>query len=331
MKAPLISIITPNFNKAPFLEACIHSVLNQDYPHWELLIIDDHSTDNSWSIIEKFAAQDTRIKPFQNHQSLKGGSAARNLGITQAQGNYIVFLDSDDLLAPFCLSQRVNYMERNRHLDWSVYKIQTFYQSPGDQIEVWFKHLDPSLALKSFLSHDLLWTISSTIWKASSLQKLHGFNTNFPRFQDVELHTRALLMPDFCFDYDLNAPVDMYYRIDPLRSDLLHYAYCLKHVEACSLFITNFKTALEQQNVKHLVKYLKGTLLESYNLLLYAYQSDYINTDELFALEQQLFPFKTEILGPLDRMFLNLYLSIRHQKIKIKGLNFLLKKYLLMK
>jgi glycosyltransferase involved in cell wall biosynthesis len=95
MNNPLISIITPNFNASQFISRTINSVLNQTYKNWELLIVDDCSTDNSVEIIEKFVLEDARIKLFKTSHS-SGPANTRNLGIKQALGTYIAFLDSDD-------------------------------------------------------------------------------------------------------------------------------------------------------------------------------------------------------------------------------------------
>ncbi len=89
-----VSIITPVFNAEKYLSKCIESVLGQIVSNWELLLIDDGSTDNSLAICNRFSSVDTRIKVFT--QSNQGPSCARNLGISQASGKWICFLDADD-------------------------------------------------------------------------------------------------------------------------------------------------------------------------------------------------------------------------------------------
>ena len=99
MSLPLVSIITPNFNAAKFISQTINSVLNQTYENWEMLIVDDCSTDNSIEIIEKFASKDTRIKLFKlKHNS--GPAICRNKGIEMASGSFMTFIDADDLWKP---------------------------------------------------------------------------------------------------------------------------------------------------------------------------------------------------------------------------------------
>ncbi len=98
----MISIIIPVYNVEKYLAKCIDSVLLQDFEDWELLLINDGSTDCSGNICDEYAIKDSRIKVF--HQENKGVSAARNLGIDNAQGEWITFIDSDD----WCASNMLN-------------------------------------------------------------------------------------------------------------------------------------------------------------------------------------------------------------------------------
>ena len=92
----LVSIITPCYNSVDFLEETINSVLCQTYIHWEMFIIDDNSTDSTKNIIEKFAIQENRIKPIFLDSNI-GPAEARNFGLKESKGQFIAFLDSDDL------------------------------------------------------------------------------------------------------------------------------------------------------------------------------------------------------------------------------------------
>ncbi len=93
-----ISVIIPVYNVEKYLEECLNSVINQEFKNIEILCINDGSTDNSLSILEEFRNKDNRIKVFS--QTNKGISAARNLGLDNAKGDYIYFLDSDDYISP---------------------------------------------------------------------------------------------------------------------------------------------------------------------------------------------------------------------------------------
>ncbi|MCJ8161548.1 glycosyltransferase family 2 protein [Acinetobacter zhairhuonensis] len=108
----LVSVIMPSFNSSLFIEKTINSVLSQNYSDWELIIIDDCSSDNSLSVIEKYIHQDNRIKLICLEKN-SGAAVARNTGIQQAQGRFIAFLDSDDTWHPDKLNKQVTFMIEN--------------------------------------------------------------------------------------------------------------------------------------------------------------------------------------------------------------------------
>lgn len=116
---PVISIIVPVYNVEKFLPACIESILNQKYHKWELILVDDGSTDTSGQICDKYASSNPKIKVI--HQSNKGVSAARNKGLEIASGQYTGFLDSDDFLDINTYSVMIPLMEQN-NIDISFFK-----------------------------------------------------------------------------------------------------------------------------------------------------------------------------------------------------------------
>lgn len=108
----LVSIITPSYNSSKFIDDCISSVLSQSYIHWELLIVDDFSMDNSKDIILAFSNLDERIKPVFLNKNV-GAAEARNIAIQKSKGKYIAFLDSDDLWESYKLENQLSFMREN--------------------------------------------------------------------------------------------------------------------------------------------------------------------------------------------------------------------------
>lgn len=102
---PLVSVIVPAYNTAKHLPKCLNSIIKQSYQNLEIIIIDDGSTDNSSTIIERFAKNDKRIKAIQ--QKNQGLSEARNNGVKKATGKYITFVDSDDQIAKTMIEKMV--------------------------------------------------------------------------------------------------------------------------------------------------------------------------------------------------------------------------------
>lgn len=107
----MVSIIVPVYNTEKYIERCIKSILSQSYSDWELLLVDDGSTDNSADICLKYIEKDIRIKYF--YQENRGVSSARNKGIVSSKGDYIYFLDSDDVVHENLLETVVPIMENN--------------------------------------------------------------------------------------------------------------------------------------------------------------------------------------------------------------------------
>lgn len=108
----LVSIIMPLYNCEAFVVDSIKSVQEQTYTNWELIIVDDRSTDESYQIAYKYAEEDERIRLFQSEKN-GGAAAARNYAIKMASGSYIAFLDSDDIWFPNKLENQLNFMQKN--------------------------------------------------------------------------------------------------------------------------------------------------------------------------------------------------------------------------
>lgn len=117
----LVSVITPAFNSGMFIAETINSVLSQTYQNWELIIVDDCSTDNTIEIVKSFQEKDNRIKLFENETN-KGSAFARNMALRNAKGRWIAFLDSDDVWHPYKLEKQITFMEQNGyHFSYTNY------------------------------------------------------------------------------------------------------------------------------------------------------------------------------------------------------------------
>ena len=105
----MVTIIVPVYNVENYLKVCVDSILNQTYENYELILIDDGSTDTSGIICDSYANSFDKVRSF--HQKNSGVSASRNLGIEKANGEYITFIDSDDWVEPDYIGRMVAYME----------------------------------------------------------------------------------------------------------------------------------------------------------------------------------------------------------------------------
>lgn len=133
----LVSIITPSYNSLDFVSMTIDSVLNQTYQNWEMIIVDDVSSDNSCETIEAYSKKDSRIKLIRLEIN-SGPAIARNRALKEAKGRYMAFLDSDDLWHPDKLSKQISFMkEKGIALSYTgYYRIEEESEETIDQIPV---------------------------------------------------------------------------------------------------------------------------------------------------------------------------------------------------
>jgi len=214
---PIVSIIIPLYNKERYIQETLESVSAQEFPHWEVIIVDDGSTDNSLNIVKDLLLDESRFRLIERQSEVRGGSVCRNIGLKKARGKYIIFLDADDLLLPHALKQRVDKLTDNPEIDFAIYPVGHFDKKIGDTTYV--KYIQPKEDhLLQFLSYQIPWHTTSPIWKRAFLMKLKGFDESFKRLQDVELHTRALLVEGR--KYLVDDSLDFYHRIDDQRRDV---------------------------------------------------------------------------------------------------------------
>ena len=117
----LVSIITPTYNAEKFITETLKSVQNQTYQNWEMILVDDASTDKTIKIISDFAEKDSRIKLFKLEKN-SGNGFSRNVALEKAVGKYIAYLDADDLWFPNKLEKQIAFLkENNSHFTFSFY------------------------------------------------------------------------------------------------------------------------------------------------------------------------------------------------------------------
>ena len=134
MNQPLVTIIVPCYNYGHFLKDTLNNVRQQEYQHWECLIVDDGSTDNTREVASAFVDADLRFRYL--YQVNRGLSAARNHGIAQSNGVYIQFLDSDDFIHRSKIRQQVKLLEENKTFDLT-YGLSLFFFN--DQPDIFYQ------------------------------------------------------------------------------------------------------------------------------------------------------------------------------------------------
>lgn len=121
-KSIKVSIITPAYNASKYISTTIDSVLAQTHQNWEMIIVNDCSKDNTADVVRRYTVKDSRIKLLEHTKNL-GVAAARNTAIDAAIGDYIAFLDSDDLWLPYKLEKQLYFMHTNQYvLTYTAYQ-----------------------------------------------------------------------------------------------------------------------------------------------------------------------------------------------------------------
>lgn len=320
----LVSIITPSYNKDKYISETINSVLNQTYPNWELIIIDDVSTDSTLNIINTFKEKDSRIKLYINSEN-KGANFCRNYGIQQSKGEYIIFLDADDLLSTNCLENRLAKIE-NTNLDFCVLTMGTFYKKIGDNKNIW--RPVSRMPLNDFLQHVLPWQTMQPIWKKTVIESVNGFDVNFERLQDVDFHTRILLINDLKFKC-FNNETDCYYRIDEKRKNFTNFIFLERSVNSAIRYYSKFYVVSKKIGLNN---YLLGTISKFYIQVLLSYKNGYISKKEFEFLEKAVLNKKKvkDLLGS-KKIYFKMSKWFNLFSFRIKGVNWILNKLILSK
>jgi glycosyltransferase involved in cell wall biosynthesis len=206
---PLISIIIPLKNREELIVPTLVSIQHQTYSNWEAIVIDDHSEDQSVEVVKKIRAKESRIHVFTRKAVKSGGAICRNEGLLAAKGDYIVFLDSDDLMAPWALEQRILAMLNNDQLDAVIFPMLLFNHKIDD-LRILDNIDTKENALDRFLKMDRPWLISGPLWRKDFLIQIGLFDETLPSQQDYDLHVRALCA-GMRFHYFSERP-DMFYR-----------------------------------------------------------------------------------------------------------------------
>ena len=182
-KSPLVSVIIPTYNRGWVLREAIDSVLAQDFKDFELIVIDDGSTDDT----------DLILSPYQNHiivhkQANQGVSSARNTGISLSSGTFIAFLDSDDLWLPDKLSVQIDFFVSNP--DTAICQTEEVWIRNGVRVNPKKKHKKPSGMIFEPSLHLCLVSPSAVMLRRWIFEAAGMFDENLPACEDYDLWLR---------------------------------------------------------------------------------------------------------------------------------------------
>lgn len=206
MNSMKISVITASYNYAQYIEEAIDSVINQSYQNWELIVVDDGSSDNSVEIIKKYEQKDSRIKLFQHENAQnKGLKETLLLGISCASGDWIAFLESDDFFAPDNLAQKVKIAQEFPDAKLIFNKVKFISEEKRKQQEI-FEKTQKALSQKIF---------------PANMFYDFGVDNQILTFSSVMVEKNVLMGTDFNTPYDVS--LDRWLWIHIAQENLLYY------------------------------------------------------------------------------------------------------------
>lgn len=199
-----VSILIPTYNRSNMLKKAIYSVLNQTYKFFELIIIDDNSTDNTFEIVNNIG--DNRIRYYKNDENY-GGAKTRNIGISKSKYDYIAFLDDDDEWLPKKLEKQIKVLKKGGDNCCGVYSGFNICEE-GKEIEICLPKYQ-ELDLRTLFIENYIGTTSTILIKKSSLDMVSYFDEKLLQSQEYELYIR-LLKNGYSF-IPINEPLVNYY------------------------------------------------------------------------------------------------------------------------
>lgn len=201
---PLVTVITPLFNAQDFIGETIESVLDQTYQNWEMIIVDDCSTDNSRDIVKKYEAKESRIKLIELEKNFGGPARPRNVGLDISKGDYLAFLDADDVWLKNKLQVQINEMLVN-NLDFTSTDSKFIDDNSIDtiinkhKIVIFFKKIKRKATLSDVIKGNFIST-SSAIVSKNFISKFDE-NKDFIGVEDMYLWMKILNKKNVRYKY----------------------------------------------------------------------------------------------------------------------------------
>ncbi len=184
MEKPLVSVLTTAFNRESYIAQAIESVMNQTYSNWELIVLDDCSTDSTVKIAKTFAENDKRINVYINEINL-GDYPNRNRAVSLSKGSLIVFVDSDDMIKPSAISHIVNLFLKFPDSSFMTLNRDKFYKN-----EIMVSSND--FVRRSFYNHsNLHFGPGATVIKKTFFDEIGGFPTKYGPANDMFYNIKA--------------------------------------------------------------------------------------------------------------------------------------------
>lgn len=208
---PLVTVVTSSYNRGDVIHETAKSIFNQTYTNWEWYIVDDGSTDDTFGILEELASSNKNVYAMRRTGPAKGANACRNQGADAGKGEYILFLDDDDLLSEFAIEQRVKSLVGNPKLDFGIYPSLMFEKEPYDLNKLWNVEKDIPDVVRQF-NRDPLCQLGGILITREAFNRIGKLDASLQLWQDIDFFLR-LYIYRFKYKTFFNLPPDLHIRV----------------------------------------------------------------------------------------------------------------------
>ncbi|WP_053991859.1 glycosyltransferase family 2 protein [Mangrovimonas sp. TPBH4] len=233
----LVSIIIPVYNRSHLIGETFDSIIKQTYANWECVLVDDGSSDASVEVIKSYRKKDARFKLFMRPEtSPKGANACRNIGLRQAQGAYVVFFDSDDLMTPDHLEVKIKTIEA-ANCDYVIAKTKYFnHPENNDCMEAQYCFESSEISAFNYITHKTVWLTLDVCIKTTLARSLQ-FNEQLQSGQEYNYFSKLTCKSENAIFIDNTLSLRRYHE-QSIRAGLRHD----KHAAYLSYFYAYWYT-----------------------------------------------------------------------------------------
>ena len=333
----LVSILIPNYNKADYLRVTLNTILTQTYSNWECVIVDDHSKDNSWKVLEEFAKIDSRFKIYKRPNHLpKGGNVCRNFAYTNSIGDFVVFFDSDDLLYPNAITKRVNTIS-NSDYDFCVSNgvLWNGKDTTGLLISNWTQ----GNVINAFINFEPIWLTQGVIIRRNFIEKnTTTWDERVSFYQDVLYNLKLVMLSknfsitqevDWIWNVSSNTSLGTKTKAVNYYSDNYNFISsfydCIMKMKNCHLQLKHFCFSRIHFLIKANRKKMKLKPIEAYLDFLdkNSISLTYIDRFEIMIIKIALFSFENNLRIGKSIYFRYINSSLNRMKNEIPFNHFL--------
>lgn len=259
-----LAVVIPCWNCSKVVKPMLESIINQTYHDWRLFCVDDQSTDDTSDLLKEYTRKDNRIFTITRNRQPKGAQTCRNIGFEQSIGaEYIIWFDSDDLIAPYCFEQRVAFMDKHPELDFGVFYAKSFkedlWKSEGEILFGYKYHKTSDLC--RFLRRTLPFVGWTNIYRRSSLvEKGLSWDEKLLSLQDSDFNIQSILT-GLKYDYDQSGRIDYFWKVNPSSGSITSKISSIEHQDSHLYLLSKIYNSLSSHQKREYQKEIDDYIL----------------------------------------------------------------------